>query len=210
MLEASGHCVEAFSRAHQFLEAYTPSARGCAILDVQMPGMDGLELQSFLLKQRILIPVIILTGHGDIGMAVKAVQDGAIDFLEKPADPPKLLKAVAKALKADEQSRLYCSEREEIVAALESLTQREREVMDLLIGGKSPKTVAWALGTQQSTVRVQRASIFRKMRADSATDLLRMVMLVEHGNGEHGNGEHGNGEHGNGQESMRKSRQPPT
>lgn len=178
MLSARGFNVRTFAHAASFLEDYDSSRPGCAILDIRMPGMNGLELQQYLLRNRILLPVIILTGHGDVPMAVEAMESGAVSFLEKPASPDVLIAKVELAFERDTESRRTLLERDEVIRNLQTLTLREREVMELLIQGKSSRGVASALGTTESTVRVQRASIRRKMKADSTTDLLRMSLLA--------------------------------
>jgi len=177
MLAARAFKVRTFENAEAFLEQYD-NQPGCAILDVRMPGMNGLELQQFLLQNRILLPVIILTGHGDVPMAVEAMEFGAVSFLEKPAASETLIEKVRLALERDAESRRNVMERDEVIRNLKTLTPREREVLELLIQGKSSRAVAAARGTTESTVRVQRASIRRKMQADSTTDLLRMVLLA--------------------------------
>lgn len=178
MLEAAGYEVQTFARASEFLAGYVPSQPGCLVLDVRMPGMDGLELQRYLTEHHIQIPVIILTGHGDVSMAVRSMESGAVSFLEKPADPDALLQKVAAAMERDRGNRKDDAQSAETRSAYNSLTPREREVMELLIEGKKPKTIAQALGITQSTIRVQRATILKKMRADSVTDLLRMMQAA--------------------------------
>lgn len=179
MLEGAGHRVETYARATDFLRTYQPSDAGCLVLDVRMPGMDGMELQQYLIRHKILLPIIILTGHGDVPMAVQAMERGAFTFLQKPADPAILLEKVAEALRQDAESRRRFSEVDEIKQRLQSLTARELQVSDLLIQGKSARAVGRALGTTESTVRVQRASILKKMQADSVVDLLRMHSLLK-------------------------------
>ncbi|MBM79734.1 MAG: DNA-binding response regulator [Planctomycetaceae bacterium] len=181
LFEAKGFEVADFSRPADFLDAYDPQQHGCLILDVRMPGMNGLELQQYLIEHRILIPVILLTGHGDVPMAVSAMESGAISFLEKPANPELLLQKVDQALQRDRQLRSTTLERSEILANMETLTPREVEVMRLLADGKTAKTVAKALNITQSTVRVQRAKILKKMKADSPSDILRMMSVVDSG-----------------------------
>lgn len=179
MLEAAGFLVQIFESADQFLLSYDPRCPGCAILDIRMPGMNGLELQDYMSETAISLPVIVLTGHGDISMAVRAMESGAVTFLEKPARPDVLIEKVKSALSQDATNRLNHGERDEVYARWQELTVREQQILGLIADGKVPKTIAYALGTKESTVRVQRATIRKKMKADSATDLVRMYLLIE-------------------------------
>ncbi len=183
MLQTAGYQVEAYGSAEEFLGAYDPSRPGCLILDVRMPGMDGMELLRHLIEHRHRIPVIMLTAHGDIPMTVDAIHTGALDFLEKPVDPEVLRQKLAAALVKNTEQRLEQEELDEILQRLGELTRREREVLDLLVDGKPVRTVARALGTAQSTVRNQRASILKKMRADTVADLMKMMAVVHRNNG---------------------------
>ncbi len=146
---------------------------------MRMPGMDGMQLLRHLSERGIRIPVVMLSAHADIPMAVDAVKTGAVDFLEKPAEPETLRRKVAKALELDQMWRMGQDERQEIEHLLSALTPREREVLNLLIDGKDAKIVAQILGSSHNTVRVQRASIMKKMRADNIADLVRMVNVVK-------------------------------
>ncbi len=175
MLQAAGYEVELFESALAFLKDYDSSVPGCLILDVRMPGMDGMELLERLSESDIFIPVIILTAHGDIPMAVDAIKIGAIEFFEKPADANILREKVADALAIDTKWRQGEEEREEIRQRHNNLTPREREVVELMVDGKTSRTIATVLGTAQNTVRVQRASIMKKMQADSPGDLIKMM-----------------------------------
>lgn len=179
ILEQAGHRIQAFASAREFLDFFDGSQPGCLISDVRMPGMDGMELLRHLAEQDRRIPVVMLSAHGDIPMAVAAVKSGAIDFLEKPADPGTLRQKVASALELDQKWRDGQDEREEIEQLLATLTPRESEVLNLLVNGKDARIVAQILGSSHNTVRVQRASIMKKMRADNIADLVRMVSLVE-------------------------------
>ncbi|MCL4118591.1 UNVERIFIED_CONTAM: hypothetical protein GTU68_006474 [Idotea baltica] len=179
IIEQAGHNIATFGSAAEFLECYDPSRPGCLVSDVRMPGMDGMALLRHMMGLGKTIPVVMLSAHGDIPMAVSAVQTGAIDFLEKPADPETLRQKVATALALDAQWRQGEDERAEIEQMLSSLTPREREVLSLLVDGKDAKIVAQVLGTSHNTVRVQRSSIMKKMRADNLADLVRMTNLVE-------------------------------
>jgi two-component system response regulator FixJ len=179
LLKAVGQSVEAFEDAQSFLEAYSSARPGCLILDVRMPGMDGLELQRLLAREAPRLPVIMLTAHGDLPMAVDSMRAGAWHFVEKPYDRKRLLGIIEEALSADREFRMRNAERLEIEQNLASLTEREREVLELLVDGKSTKMAALALGTSPNTIAHQRASILEKMQAESVVDLSRMLHLVQ-------------------------------
>jgi len=179
LLKAVGHSVELFEDAQSFLDTYSFSRPGCLILDVRMPGMDGLELQRLLAKETPHLPVIMLTAHGDLPMAVDSMRAGAWHFVEKPYDRKRLLGIITEALAADHEFRLQNAERLEIEQNLAALTDREREVLQLLVDGKSTKMAALALGTSPNTIAHQRASILEKMQAESVVDLSRMVHLAQ-------------------------------
>jgi len=179
LIESVGMAVRTFDSANAFLAAYEPSWFGCLLLDVRMPGMSGLELQAYLARRDIRLPVIVITGHGDIAMAVKAMKAGAVDFIEKPFNDEDLLSSIRNALRHDEQQRALHARRADIAARLEELTPREHEVMTMVTDGKSNKEIAAALGVSAKTVEVHRARVMDKMRADSLAELVRMVMLVE-------------------------------
>lgn len=181
IVEQAGHQVMTFASAAEFLDHYDGSQPGCLVSDVRMPGMDGMALLRHLREHGKQIPVVMLSAHGDIPMAVTAVQTGALDFLEKPADPNKLRQKVAQALTLDAEWRRGQEEREEVEGMVSALTPREGEVLSLLVDGKDAKIVAQVLGTSHNTVRVQRASIMKKMRADNLADLVRMTKLIELG-----------------------------
>lgn len=178
MLLSAGHKVETFASATEFLEAYDPSRPGCLVSDVRMPGMDGMQLLRELAKRGEL-PVVMLSAHGDIPMAVAAIKVGAIDFLEKPADANLLRRKVASALAIDAEARRNKEERDEISNRLATLTARERQVLEYLIDSKSSRTIASILGTSHNTVRVQRTSVMKKMHADNVADLVKMRNMVE-------------------------------
>lgn len=178
MLENSDCQVWLFASAQAFLDQFDDSDHGCVISDVRMPGIDGMQLLTRLQERNASMPVLMLSAHGDIAMAVRAMQLGAVDFLEKPIDPYLLRQKVSEAIRKDEHRLVDLEERNEIAAALETLTPREREVLDLLIDGKSAKMIGTILGTAHNTVRVQRANVIRKMKADNVVDLLRMVKFL--------------------------------
>ena len=178
LLKATGHQPESFADAQSFLDEFDADRPGCLILDVRMPGMDGLQLQRLLADRAPHLPVIMLTAHGDLPMAVDSMRSGAWHFVEKPYDKDRLLGIVDEALESDLEFRRENAERLEIEQRLGTLTEREREVADQLADGKSTKLVATALGTSPNTIAHQRAKILAKMQAESVADLTRMLMLA--------------------------------
>jgi RNA polymerase sigma factor (sigma-70 family) len=169
--------VETFASAQAFLDGYDAAKPGCLVLDVRMPGMSGIELQERLTAQRIRVPIIFITGHGDVQMAVRAVQAGAFDFIEKPFNDQDLLDRMQRAISFDAERRGRDTLRAQLCALFASLTPREREVMDLVVEGMSNKAVANTLGLSAKTVEVHRAKVMEKMNARSVSDLVRMSML---------------------------------
>ena len=167
--------VEAFASARDFLEAYEPGQTGCLVLDVRMPGMSGLELQRELADQAIDLPVIILTGHGNVQLAVHAMQAGAIDFVEKPFDNELLLDRIQKAVAENVRVGSERIKRIEIAQRMQLLTPREREVLDLVVAGQTNKGVARHLDISEKTVEIHRANVMRKMQAKSLADLVKMA-----------------------------------
>ncbi|AGA91064.1 response regulator [Thioflavicoccus mobilis 8321] len=179
LIESVGLRVHTFGSAEEFLAAYYPGRAGCLLVDVRMPGMSGLELQARLAKSELCLPVIIITGHGDVAMAVRAMKAGALDFIEKPFNDEALIGAIRRGLDRDASQRRQQSRRADITARLAQLTPREHEVMELVTDGKSNKEIAAALGVSAKTVEAHRARVMDKMEADSLADLVRMVLLVE-------------------------------
>jgi RNA polymerase sigma factor (sigma-70 family) len=169
----------AFGNAKEFLDAYEPAWPGCLVLDVRMPGMSGIELHKHLVAKGVAIPVIIITGHGDIPMAVDALQRGAASFLEKPVRPQQLLDQIQEALARDAQRRQLEKKRDALAAQLALLSARERQVLDGVVAGKSTKEIAAALGLSPKTVDFHRAKIMEKMQADSVASLVRMILAIE-------------------------------
>ena len=178
LIESTGMRVSVFDSADAFLTAYRPEWHGCLLLDVRMPGMSGLELQAYLARAEYRLPVVIITGHGDVAMAVKAMQAGALDFIEKPFHDEDLLNSIRRAMETDSQARAQRSQYAAVLARLEELTPREHEVMDMVAAGKSNKEIATALGVSAKTVEAHRAKVMDKMQATSLADLVRMAMLV--------------------------------
>ncbi len=171
--------VETFGSAREFLAAYDPARAGCMILDVRMPGMSGPELQEQLRANNINIPIIIITGHGDVPTAVRTMKAGAIDVLEKPFSDDLLLERVYQALGRDAATRAEQAEREKVAKRIARLTPREREVMGAIVQGKLNKVIAADLGLSTRTVEIHRARIMDKMEARSVSTLTRMVLLME-------------------------------
>lgn len=170
--------IETFGSAKEFLEHVDPSRPGCLVLDLRMPGMGGLELQEQLAARGYSLPIIFITAHGDVATAVRAMRAGAIEFLEKPYRGQDLLDRIHEAIALDRESRRKKSERDEVWELLESLTPREREVMDLLIDGVPNKAIASQLGIARKTVDVHRLRIMRKMKATSVVDLVRKALAA--------------------------------
>jgi two-component system response regulator FixJ len=172
LLEAAGFTVQSYASATQFLADHVLKG-GCLIADIRMPDMDGLELQKEIIKRGIELPVIIITGHGDVPQAVQAMKAGAIDFIEKPFNPEHVLSSVRRALKAGQQSRGQTAEFETARDKLALLTPRERSALICLINGMSNKIAAHELGISPRTIEIHRARIMNKMKAKSLSDLVR-------------------------------------
>ncbi len=178
LIESTGMQVRTFDSADAFLAAYYPGCAGCLLLDVRMPGMSGLELQSYMAREGYRLPVIIITGHGDVGMAVKAMKAGAADFIEKPFHDEDLLRSIRNALELDERWRVTQTTRAEIAVRLAELTPREHEIMGMVTDGKSNKEMAAVLGVSTKTVEAHRARVMEKMRAESLAELVRMALIA--------------------------------
>ena len=179
LMESVGLRPKTFSSAREFLDQFDPAQPGCIILDIRMPGMSGLELQARLVAGPIHPPVIIITGHGDVPMAVRAVKAGAVDLIEKPFNDQLLLDSVHRALEKDAQQRGKASRLAEIKRRIASLTPRERQVMSLVVAGQRNKVIAIELSVTQSTVEAHRKKVMEKMGAETLSDLMRMVLSVE-------------------------------
>lgn len=179
LLKSVGLQATAFPAARDYLAAWDPEQPGCLVLDVRMPGMSGLELQEELNRRGAIVPVIFITGHGDIPMAVEAMQHGAFDFLQKPFRDQDLIDRIQKATERDAANRSQLREKEQIRARLDSLTPREREVLTLVTSGKANKVMAGDLGVSQRTVEIHRARVMEKMHAASLAQLVRMVMDLQ-------------------------------
>lgn len=179
LMESVGLNVTSFDSANAYLEQFDAARPGCIILDVRMPGMSGLDLQNLLLEKPLCPPIIIITGHGDVPMAVRAVQAGAVDFIQKPFNDQALLDSVHRALAHDARQRGEASHIAEIKQKLSRLTPREREVLELVVQGLRNKLIASELSVSQSTVEAHRAKVMEKMEAKTLSDLMRMMLTLE-------------------------------
>jgi FixJ family two-component response regulator len=175
LLRAAGFAVAVFASAQEFLAQYDPDVWGCLVLDVAMPSLTGFELQSILAKTGSLLPIIFLTGTGDIPKSVRAMKHGASDFLTKPVNDEDLIAAVRAAIEKHRALRRRQAELSEIRERLATLTPREREVLEYVIAGKLNKQIAGDLGTVEQTVKVHRAHVMQKMRVRSVAELVRLV-----------------------------------
>src|SRR5262245_3249299 len=175
ILEAAGFAVRTYASAGEFLLAEKTDGPACLVLDVQMPGPSGLELQKALARQSEALPVVFLTGHGDIPMTVRALKAGAVDFLTKPVDGKTLVAAVETALAQDAESRAEREELRGLQARYEALSPREREVFAQVVTGKLNKQIAGDIGAAERTVKAHRARVMEKMQAGSVADLVRMA-----------------------------------
>ncbi len=178
LLESAELRVESYSSAEEFLAKYQPNGPGCLILDLRLPGMDGLALQREVADRGWRLPVVVVTSNGSIATAVEAMRRGAYDFIEKPFDETALVECVLGAVEHDRGRRRRDRERESLVRRIGTLSPRETEVMELVVAGEATKAIASELGTSFNTVQNQRASILRKMQARSVADLVRMVMIA--------------------------------
>lgn len=179
LLKSAGYRAETYGSAEEFLEGYNPSSPGCLILDLCMEGMSGLDLQQEFTLRNIRIPHIIISGFAEVPSVVQAMKRGAMDVLEKPFRDDVLLERVREAIRQDAETRRENVERAEIQSSLERLSDREREVMRLLVKGKHTKTIARELGISPKTVHAHRARVLEKMRAESVVELVRMVRTLE-------------------------------
>jgi FixJ family two-component response regulator len=175
LLRSAGLAVVTFSSPREFLERHDPQAPGCVVLDVAMPGLNGLELQQALIARGHELAIIFLTGHGDIPMSVRAMKSGAVDFLTKPVHDADLLKAVHVAFERDRLQRQTRAEVSEIQARIATLTPREREVMEHVITGQLNKQAAADLGIVEKTIKVHRARVMEKMKVRSVAELVRLA-----------------------------------
>ncbi|MGJ5818839.1 response regulator transcription factor [Paludibaculum fermentans] len=178
LLRSVGLKAQTFSNAQDFLSSQRPDAPGCLVLDVRLPGMSGLDLQLRLTEAQIGIPIIFITGHGDIRMSVRAMKAGAVDFLTKPFRAQELLDAVQESIERDRAARKQRSETAELRARYESLSSREREVMGFVVRGLLSKQIASRLGITLATVKLHRGAVMNKMRVNSLADLVRIAQAL--------------------------------
>jgi FixJ family two-component response regulator len=175
LLNSAGFTVQTFGSATEFVQAKRPDVPACLILDVELPGLSGLDLQAELAKSGIEMPIVFLTGHGDIPMSVRAMKACEVEFLTKPFGKQELLDAIKEALLRDGEVRKQRSETFELRKRLGTLTPRERQVLALVVTGRLNKQIAGELGTTDPTIKVHRGRVMRKMGADSLADLVRMA-----------------------------------
>ena len=176
LLKSVGISATLYPSAQEFLGAFDPHQPGCLLLDIRMPGMSGMDLQQELNLRGAVVPVIFMSGHADIPMAVEAMQHGAFDFLQKPFRDQDLLDRIQRAIAKDAERRTALGERSRIKAHLESLTDREREVLQLLTQGKQNKQIAQELGVSPRTIEIHRSRVMEKMDAQSVAELVRMML----------------------------------
>ena len=179
LIRSSKFQVETFATATEFLSSERSNAPGCLVLDVRMPGLSGLDLQRELTRAGVRIPIIFMTGHGDIPMSVRAIKAGAVDFLTKPFRAQDLLDAIRDAIERDHTAREDQARIADLRGRRETLTPREREVMTHVVSGLLNKQIAAELGTVEKTIKFHRAHLMRKMRADSVAELVRMAAQLE-------------------------------
>ncbi|MGI9203687.1 MAG: response regulator transcription factor [Woeseiaceae bacterium] len=178
LMRSVGLDYEIFPSATDFLANHTNDRAGCLVLDIRMPGIGGLELQEKLNESGSTLPIIFITGHGDVPMAVDAMQKGAVDFIQKPFRDQELLDRISEALETDLERRTARQEKAEVLEKIGKLTNREREVFDLVVTGKPNKVIAYELGVSQRTIEIHRARVMEKMSARSLAELVRMHLAI--------------------------------
>ncbi|MEE8606106.1 MAG: response regulator [Nitrospiraceae bacterium] len=179
LIASVGLRVETYASAQEFLDADEPSQPGCLLLDIRMPGMSGLELQKELASRNIRIPIIILTGHGNVQVAVHAMKAGAVDFIEKPFNNELLLDRIQMAVAESVDADTTRVKQDEIAHRMELLTPREHQVLDIVAAGETNKAIARRLEISEKTVEIHRAKVMEKMQAKSLADLVKMVAMLE-------------------------------
>ena len=180
LVKSVGLKAETFSSAQAFLDSELSNTPGCLILDIRMPGLSGLDLQSELVKRRIPIPIIFITGHGTVPMSVRAMKAGAVDFLQKPFEDQKLLDLIHHSIEQNRQKRLEQVEINKIEQRIKSLTLREHEILLLVTDGQLNKRIAYDLKVSENTVKTHRARIMRKMEVGSLAELVRVTEVIRH------------------------------
>ncbi len=179
LMKSIGLETEGFRSAQDFLDSVNPDSSGCLLLDVRMPDISGLQLQEILNEKKITIPIIFITGHADIPMAVQAMKKGALEFIEKPFDHEGLIDCIHRALMINSANAHKLKQRQLIGDRIRQLTPRELEVMKRIVSGEANKTIAFDLGVSQRTIEIHRAKVMQKMRALSLAHLVRMSLLVQ-------------------------------
>ena len=179
LMDSVGLRVEPFASGEAFLDAITPAREGCVLLDLRMPGLSGLEVHAQLRERGVELPVIVVSGHGDVPMAVRALKSGVADFIEKPFKDQELLDCVQQALRRDAKQRLQRMRRDELMARYLTLTPRELDVLRLVVDGQANKAIGASLGISQKTVETHRARVMDKMAAGSVSELVRMTLIIE-------------------------------
>jgi FixJ family two-component response regulator len=182
LMRSAGWNAVSFTSPQEFLEQHDPQAPGCLLLDIAMPGLNGLQLQEALMKLGSTIPIIFLTGHGNVPDSVKAMKGGAVDFLSKPVNEKDLFEAIHVAIEKDAIARQTRAELDEIRERLNTLTPREREVLTHVVSGQLNKQIAYDLGTVEKTIKVHRARVMEKMKVNSVADLVRLYERAGIGN----------------------------
>jgi two-component system, LuxR family, response regulator FixJ len=178
LLSTVGYKTAVFSRPKEFLAGFRADSPGCLVLDIRMPDMSGLEVQQHLNRMGSTVPVIFITGHGDVPMAVQAMKEGAFEFIQKPFRDQDLLDRINHALKQDAENRSVVARRSEVLQRLESLTPRERQVMDLVVEGAANKVIAIDLNLSEQTVEIHRAKVMEKMGARSVAHLVKLHLTL--------------------------------
>ena len=183
LLASHGYAVRAFASADAFLQQLDASQAGCLLLDVRMPGQSGFDLQQVLLTRGVNLPIVFLTGHAEVSTSVQAMKQGAVDLLQKPVREAELLQALERALERDAKTREASGALATLQRRYATLTQREQEILAAIVTGQLNKQVAYALGIAERTVKLHRARVLQKMRADSLADLVRMAQHLGIGQG---------------------------
>lgn len=178
LLKSAGLPVKDFAGAAEFLESYDSEQSGCLVLDIHMPGVNGLQLQDELRRRGAPIPIIFITGHGDVPIAVQAMKQGAVEFLQKPFNDEDLLTSIRKAFERDLEDRSQHQHSSEARECYATLTPREKQVMEKVAAGLSSKQIAYELGISQRTVEIHRGAVMHKMNADSVASLVKMMMSI--------------------------------
>jgi two-component system response regulator FixJ len=189
LLSGMGLNIAAFASGEAFLMGYTPAQLGCAIVDLRMPGMDGITLLEHIRSKGLTLPVIMMTGHGDVPLAVRAMKAGALDFIEKPCSNTVLRDAVQRALDSARAGALAQVDQADASHCVSSLTARERDVMRLLVIGHPNKIIAYQLNISPRTVEIHRANVMKKMKAESLSHLVRMALAIGFSGGDGGGGD---------------------